>query len=149
LVESLTNELEREARKRIEKIDAMGGMLSSIEQRYPQGEIENSAFEAQKAIESGAAAVVGVNKFVEEEQVAPPVLTIDTRVEADQVKRIVKYRKGRDEARVQAALHGLREVAQSSNQGLMANMVECVRGGCTLGEISDSLRAVFGEYHGG
>ena len=149
LVESLTNELEREALKRIEKIDAMGGMLSSIEQRYPQGEIENSAFEAQRAIESGAATVVGVNKFVEDQQVAPPVLTIDTRVEQDQTRRIVEHRKAQDPSRVQAALEALRQVAQGSSQGLMANMVECVRAGCTLGEISDSLRSVFGEYHGG
>jgi methylmalonyl-CoA mutase N-terminal domain/subunit len=88
LVESLTNELEQEARKRIEKIDAMGGMLSAIEQRYPQGEIENSAFEAQRAIETGAAAVVGVNTFADDTEVAPPILEIDPRVEQDQQQRI-------------------------------------------------------------
>lgn len=147
-VESLTSELEREALKRIEKIDAMGGMLSAIEQRYPQGEIENSAFEAQRAIETGAATVVGVNTFADDAEVAPPILEIDPRVEPDQCQRIEAWRKRRDPARAQAALAALDGVAKSQNEGLMAGIVECVRSECTLGEISDVMRGVFGEYHG-
>jgi methylmalonyl-CoA mutase N-terminal domain/subunit len=148
LVESLTDELEKEVRKRIEKIDALGGMLSAIEQRYPQGEIENSAFDAQRAVETGAAAVVGVNKFTEQEEVTPPILAIDSRVESDQVRLIKEYRAGRDAGQAEAALKALRVIAEGSGQGLMSGMVECVRRGCSLGEISDALRAVFGEYHG-
>jgi methylmalonyl-CoA mutase N-terminal domain/subunit len=148
LIESLTRELEEEALKRIEKVDAMGGMLSAIEQRYPQGEIENSAFEAQRAIETGAAAVIGVNKCTDDGEVAPPILEINPRVEQDQQNRIEAWRKKRDSQRVETSLAALRGVAKSQNEGLMAGIVECVRSSCTLGEISDVMRGVFGEYHG-
>jgi methylmalonyl-CoA mutase N-terminal domain/subunit len=149
LIESLTHELEQEARKRIEKIDTMGGMLFAIEQRYPQGEIENSAFEAQRAVETCAATVVGVNKYTEDTEVAPPILEIDPRVEQDQHRRIEAWKSGRDPNRSQAALAALRKVAEGQHDGLMAGIVECVRSSCTLGEISDTMREVFGEYHGG
>jgi methylmalonyl-CoA mutase N-terminal domain/subunit len=147
-VESLTNELEAEARKRIEKIDAMGGMLAAIEQRYPQGEIENSAFEAQRAIESGESTVVGVNKFADSAEQAPPILAIDQQVERDQCLRIERWRKGRDEEASRRALMALRGIAEGASEGLMAAMVDCVRSSCSLGEISETLRGVFGEYHG-
>lgn len=148
-VESLTKELEQEARKRIEKIDAMGGMLAAIEQRYPQGEIENSAFEAQRAIETGSATVVGVNKFVEDSEPVPPILEIDPRVEEDQRKRIGAWKQSRDAKLAQESLAALRGIAEGQQDKLMAGIVECVRKSCTLGEISDVLREVFGEYHGG
>jgi methylmalonyl-CoA mutase N-terminal domain/subunit len=148
-VESLTATLEQEARARIEKIDAMGGMLSAIEQRYPQQEIENSAFDAQRAIETGVQVVVGVNKFTDDAQVTPPILAIDSKVEADQSKRITAYRGARNPQRVESALRALTSVAQSEQEGLMAGIVECVRCSCTLGEISDALRGVFGEYRSG
>jgi len=146
-VEALTTDLETQVRKRIETIDAMGGMLEAIEQRYPQGEIENSAYEAQRSIEQGSNRVVGVNAFCEESQETTPIQTIDPRVEQGERAALEAFRKGRPEAPVKASLEALRGVAQGSGEGLMAAMVECVRCSCTLGEISDTLRTVFGEYH--
>jgi methylmalonyl-CoA mutase N-terminal domain/subunit len=147
LVESLTDELESQARARIEKIDAMGGMLEAIEQRYPQGEIENSAYEAQREVESGASRVVGVNVNCEDEQTVPPILTIDTKVESKEQAALDAFKRGRDVAGVNHSLAALKTVAQGEGLGLMDAMVECVRKSCTLGEISDTLREVFGEYH--
>lgn len=148
LIESLTDELEREARKRIEKIDALGGMLSAIEAGYPQGEIENSAYEAQRAIETGAATVVGVNKFADKVDIKTPVLKIDSNVESDQRRRIAAFKAARDAAAASAALGRLKSVCQSDHEGLMAGMVDCVRNSCTLGEIADVIRDVFGEHKG-
>lgn len=147
LVESLTDELEKQARARIEKIDAMGGMLEAIEQRYPQGEIENSAYEAQRAVESGVARVVGVNINCEDEQTVPPILTIDRKVESQEQAALEAFKRGRNMAAVNHSLAALKVVAEGQGLGLMEAMVECVRRSCTLGEISDTLREVFGEYH--
>jgi methylmalonyl-CoA mutase N-terminal domain/subunit len=146
MVEALTAELESQARKRIETIDAMGGMLEAIEQRYPQGEIENSAYDAQRAIERGNNRVVGVNVYCEESPGAPPVLTIDKRVERQEQEALASFKLSRDQAKVDKSLGDLKRVAEGASEGLMAAMVECVRNACTLGEISDALRAVFGEY---
>ena len=147
LVESLTDELEMLARERIAKIDAMGGMLEAIEQQYPQGEIENSAYEAQRAVESGSSRVVGVNVNCDSENSAPPILTIDKKVENDEQAALEAFKLGRNMAGVKKSLVGLKTVAQGEGLGLMEAMVECVRRSCTLGEISDTLREVFGEYH--
>lgn len=147
LVESLTAELEARARQRIETIDAMGGMLEAIEQRYPQGEIENSAYEAQRAIERGESRVVGVNVHCQDSQSETPVQNIDQRVERGEQEALESFKRVRDNAQVARSLEALRRVAQTPSEGLMAAMVECARNRCTLGEISDALRAVFGEYH--
>jgi methylmalonyl-CoA mutase N-terminal domain/subunit len=146
VVEALTDWIEREAQQRIDKIDSLGGMISAIEQRYPQGEIESSAYEAQRAVEEGAAIVVGVNRYCEQEQgELPPVLKIDPRGEIEQVARLAAYKKARDGAKVSAALACLETLARSDAE-LMSPIVECVRSSCTLGEISDTLRSVFGEH---
>ena len=144
VIEALTDQIEAEVRLRIEKIDALGGMLSAIEQRFPQGEIERSAYEAQRAVEDGHSVVVGVNRYGEGvEREAPPVLKIDPLVEQEQVKRLVAYKAGRDGARSALALLKL----ESGDSELVSLIVECARASCTLGEISDVLRNVFGEYH--
>ena len=146
LIESLTDWIESEAQRRIDKIDSMGGMLSAIEQRYPQGEIESSAYEAQRAIERGSSVVVGVNRYCEESRSeAPPVLKIDPKGEGEQVARIAAYRAGRDAEQVAASLATLEALARSDGE-LMSPIVACVRSSCTLGEISDTLRRVFGEH---
>jgi methylmalonyl-CoA mutase N-terminal domain/subunit len=142
----LTDAIEREARQRIEKIDSMGGMLSAIEQRYPQGEIESSAYEAQRAMESGAASIVGVNKFCESSSEAPPVLKIDPAVEQSQVSKLKAFKAARDVSRVQETLSLLQKGAQG-DENLMPLIIDCARASCTLGEISDALRFVFGEHH--
>ena len=147
LIESLTDWIEVEAKQRIAQIDSMGGMLAAIEQRYPQGEIESSAYAAQRSVEDGSSVVVGVNRYCENvQQEAPPVLKIDPKGEAEQVKRITAYKASRDAAKVSTALKAL-EGAAHGDGDLMPHIVECVRSSCTLGEISDQLRAVFGEHH--
>jgi methylmalonyl-CoA mutase N-terminal domain/subunit len=146
MVESLTDSIEREAKARIEKIDAMAGMLSAIESRYPQGEIESSAYEAQRAMESGSSVIVGVNKYSESAQESPPVLKIDPAVERAQVSRVAAYKAARDSERVTSSLAALR-VAAEGDENVMPRIVECARASCTLGEISDTLRQVFGEHH--
>jgi methylmalonyl-CoA mutase N-terminal domain/subunit len=124
----------------------MGGMLSAIEQRYPQGEIESSAYEAQRAVEQSASVVVGVNRYCDDgRSEAPPVLKIDPKGEAEQVGRVIAYKAARDRSMVSAALAHLETLASSETE-LMTPIVECVRASCTLGEISDTLRKVFGEH---
>jgi methylmalonyl-CoA mutase N-terminal domain/subunit len=146
MVEALTDWIEREAQLRLDKIDSMGGMLSAIEQRYPQGEIESSAYDAQRAVEQGGSIVVGVNRYGEDDQgEAPPVLKIDPKGETEQVARVGAYKAVRDMAQVSGALANLGALACSDGE-LMSPIVECVRASCTLGEISDALRQVFGEH---
>jgi methylmalonyl-CoA mutase N-terminal domain/subunit len=146
MVEALTDWIELEAQKRLDKIDAMGGMLSAIEQRYPQGEIESSAYEAQRSVEQGTSTVVGVNRYCESvEGDPPPVLRIDPKGEAEQVAKLAAYKSKRDGAQVAAALSNLEAQARTDAE-LMSPIVECVRSSCTLGEISDTLRQVFGEH---
>jgi methylmalonyl-CoA mutase N-terminal domain/subunit len=147
LIEALTDSIEREVRARLSTIDAMGGMLAAIEQRYPQGEIENSAYEAQRAIESGDAIVVGVNRYSEAASDSTPAQMIDPEVERQQVSRVVAFRSARDSAPAQEALSALKVAAQGQGD-LMGPIVECIRRSTTLGEISDVLRGVFGEFHG-
>jgi methylmalonyl-CoA mutase N-terminal domain/subunit len=146
LIESLTDWIESEAWRRIEKIDSMGGMLAAIEQRYPQGEIESSAYEAQRAVEQGTSVVVGVNRYCESATGEPPaVLKIDPKGEGEQIAKLAAYKAARDGARAAAALRHLESLARSDAE-LMTPIVECVRASCTLGEISDTLRGVFGEH---
>lgn len=147
LVESWTDSIEQGARERIEKIDAMGGMLCAIEQRYPQGAIENSSYLAQKAVESGQARVVGVNVNCEGGEQTPAIQAIDAAVERGQVERVTKLRQERDCARATTSLVALGQAA-SSDENLTAAIVDCARASCTVGEISDALRGVFGEFHG-
>jgi methylmalonyl-CoA mutase N-terminal domain/subunit len=148
LIESLTDQIESQARLRIEKIDAMGGMLSAIESNYPQGEIENSAYEAQRAIETKEQRVVGVNVHLEDSRSAPPpVLTISATVEQEQRSRISAFRQKRDQVRVATALATLKVAAQGGTN-VVPLIVESIRASATLGEISDTLREVFGEYDG-
>jgi methylmalonyl-CoA mutase N-terminal domain/subunit len=147
LIESWTDAIEQAARERLTTIDAMGGMLAAIEQRYPQGEIENSAYEAQCAIEKGESVVVGVNKYVDTTPDSTPVQTINPKVEREQVSRVAAFRAARDSAGAQQALNALKGAAEGDGD-VMTPVVECIRKSCTLGEISDVLRGVFGEYHG-
>jgi methylmalonyl-CoA mutase N-terminal domain/subunit len=147
LIESLTDYIEEQARLRIEKIDAMGGMLSAIESHYPQGEIDNSAYEAQRAIETQEQLVVGVNAYIEESRSEPPVTSICGTVEREQRSRIAALRQTRDQTRVNTALAALKKGAQG-HDNLVPLVVEGVRSLATLGELSDTLREVFGEYDG-
>jgi methylmalonyl-CoA mutase, N-terminal domain len=145
-VERLTDGLEAKAVEYIKRIDDMGGMVRAIEQGFPQQEIQNAAYEAQRAQESGRAVVVGVNKFQSKE--APPegLLRIDARVEEEQRAALAQVRKNRSEAQVRAALDSLRMVATKPDINLIPFIYDAVRAMATLGEISNALRDVFKEH---
>ncbi len=144
-IESLTNTIESGARTYIEKIDALGGMLRAIEAGFVQGEIQRAAYDYQRAIERGEQIVVGVNEFVAEEEKPIPLLRIDPRIEAEQIERVRAVRARRD---AQAAANAMTEVESRARSGanLLPVILAAVEAYCTVGEISDALRRVFGEY---
>jgi methylmalonyl-CoA mutase N-terminal domain/subunit len=144
-VESLTSEIERRAQEYLTRIDALGGMLRAIETGYVQAQIQNAAFEYQRAIERGDQVVVGVNQFQAEEQRTIPILRIDPEVERDQVARLNALRARRDAARTAAALAEVQRRAASS-ENLMPAILAAVEALATVGEIADTMRRVFGEY---
>jgi len=144
-VETLTNEVEAAAWQLMEKIDAMGGSVSAIEQGFIQDEIARSAYEYQRQIESGEKIIVGVNRFQNEENTSIPLLKIDDSVQQVQVAKLKAFKQRRDTQQVSAALAKLRDHAVSG-QNLMPAVLEAVELHCSLGEIADELRAVFGEY---
>jgi methylmalonyl-CoA mutase, N-terminal domain len=145
LIESLTDELESLARGYLERIDAMGGAVPAIERGFFQGEIHEAAYVMQRAIESGERVVVGVNRFVEESDVQVDLQAISAQEVARQVERVRSLRKGRDAAGVDAALSLIAETARGTGN-LLPPMKEALRRHATLGEVSDVLREVFGEY---
>jgi methylmalonyl-CoA mutase, N-terminal domain len=145
-VEKLTNEIEEGARDYLTKIDAMGGMLRAIEVGYVQQEIQKSAYEYQRAVESGEQVVVGVNRFQAEEERPIPTLRIDPDIERSQVARVKALRARRDGAKAQAALGEIERRAHGT-ENLMPAILAAVESHATVGEISDALRRPFGEYH--
>jgi methylmalonyl-CoA mutase, N-terminal domain len=144
-VEQLTDEIERGARQYIERIDAMGGTLAAIETNYIQNEIQNAAYEYQQAVESGAAVVVGVNRFKQAENETPAPFRLDPELEQQQIARVREVRASRDRTVFEDRLQALEKAARSSDN-LMPHILSCAEAHCTVGEISDRLRTVFGEY---
>ncbi len=144
-LESLTNELEAEARGYFTKIDAMGGMLRAIEQGWVQQQIQNAAYRQQRQVDSGEAVVVGVNRFLQEEGAAIPTQRIDEALERSQVERVQALRIRREPGRWQAALRAVTATARDGGN-LMPVILEAVESYATVGEIATALRAVFGEY---
>ena len=148
VIERLTDEIEREALQYIERIDALGGTLAAIESNYIQTEIQNAAYEYQQAVERGEAVVVGVNRFkqAENEPLAP--FRMDPELEKQQIARLHQLRASRDTRAVEERLAALEQAARSSDN-LMPRILACAETRATVGEISDRLRAVFGEYREG
>jgi len=144
-IEEMTNQLEQKAVAYIEKIDAMGGMLKAIENGFPQREIQEAAYEFQRAVEREEAIVVGVNKFRIEEDETIPILKVDERIERDQIERVRAVREKRDRDKAENALERLTEAARGT-ENLMPRILECVENHVTVGEISHNLRKVWGEY---
>jgi methylmalonyl-CoA mutase N-terminal domain/subunit len=144
-IESMTDEIEAQARSYIERIDALGGTLAAIESGYVQGEIQNSAYQYQKAVEEGRQIVIGVNKFVTGEAEAPKPFRVDPQLEARQIERVRGLRSSRSQSAACSALASLERSARGT-ANLMPHILECCRVLCTVGEISDCLRTVFGEY---
>ncbi|MBX7221554.1 MAG: methylmalonyl-CoA mutase family protein [Blastocatellia bacterium] len=145
LIEYLTSELEQRAFDYIRKIDEMGGMLSAIESGYPQREIQQAAFEYQRAVELNESIVVGVNRFTVEEEAPIPILHIDPEVERQQVERLRALRSRRNQETVNGALDAIERAAKGT-ENLMPLILKAVEAYATVGEISDCLRRVFGEY---
>ena len=144
-IEDQTDRIEQGARAYIEKIDALGGALAAIESGYIQGEIQNSAYEIQRQVEAGNRVVVGVNRFQTDERQTVPTFRLDPALEREQVERLRALRVSRDNPAVDAALDQL-EAAAASPENLMPFILEAADRYATVGEISDRLRRVFGEY---
>jgi len=144
-VESLTDEMEKAAQLYIDKIDAMGGSVKAIEQDYMQQEIASSAYQYQNDIESGDRIIVGVNKFTQEEAAATNVFRVDDSIRIHQIEKLDRLKAERDSNAVAHALQNLQQAAKGK-QNLMPYILTAVECYATLGEISDTLRVVFGEY---
>jgi methylmalonyl-CoA mutase N-terminal domain/subunit len=144
-IEELTNEIERRTVDYLDKIDAMGGMLHAIEVGYVQREIQNSAYEYQRAIESNDAIVVGVNRFQNEEESGVKTLRVDPTIEKTQVERLRAVRARRAAIACEAALVKLEEAARGT-ENVLPRILDCVEAYATVGEISNRLRGVWGEY---
>jgi methylmalonyl-CoA mutase N-terminal domain/subunit len=144
-IESLTQEVEEAAWKLIEKVDAMGGSVAAIEQGFIQNEIARSAYEYQRNIESNDKIIVGVNKFQVKEETSIPILRVDDSIRTGQVEKLAKLRSNRNHAKCDQVLQILNDKA-ISGENIMPTVVEAVENKCTLGEIADTLREIFGEY---
>jgi methylmalonyl-CoA mutase N-terminal domain/subunit len=145
-VESLTDEIESLAWDYIDRIDKMGGAVAAIERGFYQDEIHDSAYKIQQGIESGGRVVVGVNRFTSEGQVMPPLQRISEENVAAQLERVRRLRAERSASAVEDALRDV-EAAAKGTANLLPPMKEALRARATLGEVSDVLRGVFGEYH--
>lgn len=144
-IESLTEQIIEGARKYINKIDELGGMAKAIESGYIQTEIQESAYKTQKEIEKGERIVVGVNKFNDSTKENNELLKVNPELEKDQIKGLKAIKERRNEQKVESVLKDIKEAAVN-NRNLMYPIIEAVKEYATLGEITDVLREVFGEY---
>jgi methylmalonyl-CoA mutase N-terminal domain/subunit len=145
VIEAWTDEIVQRSRDYIRKIEEMGGALAALENGFQQKEIADAAYRCQLAIEEKRATVVGVNAFHADGEAPTEVLRIHPAAERDQVERLQALRARRDTARTTAALQSLVTAARE-DRNLMPSILDCVRAEATLGEISDALRGVYGEY---
>jgi methylmalonyl-CoA mutase N-terminal domain/subunit len=144
-IESLTNQIETRAAEYLGKIEVLGGMLRAIERGYPQQEIQNAAYEYQQAVDREEAIVVGVNRFHLDEEKPIPIQRIDPALEPKQIERLRALRARRDAGRWQSAVQAVEDAARSG-ENVMPRILAAVEAYATVGEISDAMRLVFGEY---
>jgi methylmalonyl-CoA mutase, N-terminal domain len=144
-IEALTQEIEKRAEDLIRKVDKMGGAVAAVEGGYIQKEIHESAYAYQQEVESGDRVIVGHNRFQVKEHPIQELLEVDPRVREDQIGRIAELKRRRNAEQAASSLQKLRRTAQGQGN-LMVPILECVRAFCTLGEICDVMREVFGEY---
>ncbi len=144
-IEELTTQLEKIAINYIDKIDAMGGMLRAIETGYVQNEIQEAAYEYQRSVETGDAIVVGMNSFKSDAEQPIPVLRVDERLEREQIARTAAVRARRNPTEVEKALKEI-EQAAAGTENLLPRILTAVEADVTVGEISNRLRKVWGEY---
>lgn len=145
-LERLTDELEALAAGYIKRIDDLGGMVRAIEEGFPQQEIQNAAYEAQRSLEKGELVVVGVNKFQQEEAPITGLLRIDESVGREQEARLKELRATRGQAAVTRSLDALKTASEAPGENLIPLILEAVKAEATLGEIADAMRGVFGEH---
>ena len=145
-VEELTDKIEKETFELIEKIDEIGGAVSAIESNFIQTEIGKSAYEYQKKVDNKDRTIVGVNKFMTEDSVEPEILNIDSDKIENQKKRLKRFKENRDNLQVENALNKLKKAIEE-NENLIPFIISAVKSKTTLGEISDSLREIYGEYN--
>ena len=144
-IENLTQQIEQDALAIIKQIDDMGGSVPAIENGFMQNKIAESAYAYQKNIEAKEKIIIGVNEFISENTSHIPILRIDEKIRQEQIEKINIIKSKRDPAKVSICLAGIKQAA-IDNQNLMPVVIEAVENYCTLGEISDTLRSVFGEY---
>ncbi len=144
-VEELTDKIEAEAKKIIERIDQIGGMVKAIEVGYPQAAIQKSAYKYQKSIEDNSRVIVGVNAFTSNEVYSGQLLRVDHTAEEKQIKKLKDLKESRDNIKVQDSLDKLHKAA-CSTENLMPYILKCVKVYASVGEICNVLRDVFGEY---
>ncbi len=145
-IEALTDEMEQRAYEYFGKIDELGGMVEAVKRNYPQREIADASFTLQQEIDAGERVVVGVNRYVAEDEEPIPTLRIDPALEGKQIGRLQSARARRDGAAVEAALAALREDAAHGDRNLMEPLLACARAHASEGEIIESLQQVFGDY---
>jgi methylmalonyl-CoA mutase N-terminal domain/subunit len=144
-IEKLTAEIEHGARRYLDSIDRLGGTLAAIEKGFIQGEIQNAAYEFQRSVERGETVVVGVNRFRQAEEQPPVVFRMDSSIEGSKVDQLRELRASRPAALVEERLSALEQAARGS-ENLMPPILAACEAYATVGEISDRLRRVFGEY---
>ncbi|HYB95764.1 MAG TPA: methylmalonyl-CoA mutase family protein [Vicinamibacterales bacterium] len=145
-VEKLTGEIEEGARELLTRIESVGGTLTAIESGYIQRQVQESAYQAQLAVDNGTAVVIGVNKFVTDDSTSIEVFRVDPELEAQQVRRLQELRTHRDSNQWHASLEAVRRAAASTDN-LVPPIVAAVEAKATVGEIADVMRSVFGEYN--
>jgi methylmalonyl-CoA mutase N-terminal domain/subunit len=144
-IESMTDQIEKEAEEYINKIDSMGGMVAAIEAGYVQSEIQNASYKFEKEVERGDRIIVGRNKFQVKEDEQPELLRIDFKVQEEQIKFLHKVRKDRNNVEVDKKLNELKTASKGENN-LMPYIIAAARAYASVGEICNTMRAVYGEY---
>jgi methylmalonyl-CoA mutase N-terminal domain/subunit len=144
-VESLTDKIEEEVMKYLKRIDRMGGAMAAIEKGFFQEEIRNNSYRLKKEIDENKRVIVGVNKYQDAHDVEPTLNKIDIEIEKKQLARLKEFKSSRDTTKVQHVLSALQKAAET-DENLMPHMISCVKSYTTLGEISSTLRDVFGRY---
>jgi methylmalonyl-CoA mutase N-terminal domain/subunit len=145
-VEALTDKLEKDAMSYIEKIDEMGGMVEAIEKGYVQREIQKEAYRFQKELENKERIVVGMNKYQTKEESLKNLLKLDPAIQKNQIEKLKNIKEMRDNKLVSQSLNELKEAAKGK-ENLMPYIINSVKAYSTLGEISNVLKEIFGEYN--
>jgi methylmalonyl-CoA mutase N-terminal domain/subunit len=145
-VEYLTSRIEEEVQKYLKKIDRMGGALAAIEKGFFQEEIRRNAYNMKKEIDSSDRTIVGVNKFQDSSTVEPKLNIVDTEIDSRQRTKLKNFRNSRDKSKFEHALNSLEKAAEKQDENLMPYIINAVKNKATLGEISNSFRAIFGVF---